>query len=387
MAENNTKSDGLEVLKKQFEKIHSEILDKKRKAESGAQGTDTEAARKSLSSLYIKASGIAKNIALKCTNEDEKKAWEKNAALLWAKIDDYGSIIKKMQPKTTLDDIKGQDDVKEIVRSFIWMINHPEVPAHYKIESGMGLLMYGPPGTGKTMFAEAIANATGLPLAIVTPSNIFKSYVGESEAAVKQIFEDIDSCADGAVLFVDECESIFSKRTNRTEDYKRAVTNELLQAMNGMSEEKDSGRKRILIAATNRPDQIDEAYLRYKRFSHQVYITPPDEDAINAIIEAKLSGIELANDVALDHVYSLAKQSNGINGAYYSAADICGIMEDTCRLAIEQIMHSEDPACIPLTRQMFDNAFSRKAPSISSRVLEFFEKFGTEDQIRYPLDF
>lgn len=190
------------------------------------------------------------------------------------------------------------------------------------------------------MFAEAIANAMNLPLFIVTPADIFKSYVGESEQAVKQIFQELDACPDGAILFVDECESIFSRRTQDTKDYKAAVTTELLQRINGFGVD---GSKRIMIAATNRPDVIDPAYLRYKRFSHLIHVTPPDLEAKRAIIESKLEGIALdgvtAEDV-LDMTERLTVKDTplgrvSVREAYYSAADICGIVEEACRLALE----------------------------------------------------
>ena len=200
-------------------------------------------------------------------------------------------------PDTTFDDVKGLEDVKKLVKSFLFMAQNPDVLKYYKLEGGLGMLMYGAPGTGKTMFAEAIANAMNLPLFIVTPADIFKSYVGESEQAVKQIFQEIDACPEGAILFVDECESIFSRRTQDTKDYKAAVTTELLQRINGFGVD---GSKRIMIAATNRPDVIDPAYLRYKRFSHLIHVTPPDLEAKRAIIESKLSGIALDGVTAED---------------------------------------------------------------------------------------
>lgn len=242
------------------------------------------------------------------------------------------------------------------------------------------MLMYGAPGTGKTMFAEAIANAMNLPLFIVTPADIFKSYVGESEQAVKQIFQELDSCPDGAILFVDECESIFSRRTQDTKDYKSAVTTELLQRINGFGVD---GSKRIMIAATNRPDIIDPAYLRYKRFSHLIHVTPPDDEAKRAIIESKLDGIELdgitTEDVLeMSNTVSYKKTEIGYvstKTGYYSAADLCGIIEEACRLALEILQANESTTPIPLTREMFEKAFQKIAPSISQELLDEYDNF------------
>ena len=283
-------------------------------------------------------------------------------------------------PKTTFDDVKGLDNVKKLVKSFMFMAQNPEILKYYKLEGGLGMLMYGAPGTGKTMFAEAIANAMNLPLFIVTPADIFKSYVGESEQAVKQIFQEIDACPEGAILFVDECESIFSRRNQDTKDYKAAVTTELLQRINGFGVD---GSKRIMIAATNRPDVIDPAYLRYKRFSHLIHVTPPDEEAKRAIIESKLSGIALDGIMAaevLDMSKGVTYKETALGmvaaqTAYYSAADLCGIIEEACRLALEKLQESGSTTPIPLTRDMFERAFKKIPPSISQELLDEYNNF------------
>ena len=232
--------------------------------------------------LYTTLARISRTLSERVTDEAEAEKYKETYQKAAKKAESYGSAIKATVPKTTMEDIKGLDHVKELVKSFLFMAQHPDLLEAYHMEGGLGMLMYGAPGTGKTMFAEAVANAMNLPLFIVTPADIFKSYVGESEAAVKQIFEEIDACESGAILFVDECESIFSTRKKDTKDYKSAVTTELLQRMNGFGV---NGAKRIMIAATNRPDEIDPAYLRFKRFSHLVHVQPPDEAAIKAIFQ------------------------------------------------------------------------------------------------------
>ena len=331
---------------------------------------------------YMRAANIAKKIYERATNDDalEEKFKDLHKRCL-DKAEGYGAIMKREVPKTTLDDIKGQQDVKNLIASFAFMADNPDILKYYKIQGGLGLLMYGAPGTGKTMFAEAIANKMHLPLFVVTPADIFKSYVGESEQAVKQLFQDIEACEEGAILFVDECESIFSKRTADTKDYKSAVTTELLQRMNGFGVD---GSKRILIGATNRPDQIDPAYLRYKRFSHKVHITPPDAEARRAIIESKLSGIPLASDVTIDDIMWMTTQAcapkvsfNGqeLGGGSYSSADICGIIEEACRLVLEQLMETNSTTPIPVGRAMFEKAVKKNPPSISAEVLAEYNSF------------
>lgn len=373
------KPDSIESLKKQFNDAHDRILKIKNN-----RGDKNELSREEQASLrreYLGAAQIAKTLSARLNDESESEKYAKYASQLTEMAQKYGSSVTGTIPKTTFDDVKGLDNVKSLVKSFMFMAQNPEVLKYYKLEGGLGMLMYGAPGTGKTMFAEAIANAMNLPLFIVTPADIFKSYVGESEQAVKQLFQELDSCPEGAILFVDECESIFSRRTQDTKDYKAAVTTELLQRINGFGV---NGSKRIMIAATNRPDVIDPAYLRYKRFSHLIHVTPPDLDAKRAIIESKLDGIAL-DGITTEEILTMTEREKVIRdpnvgvytekAGYYSAADICGIIEEACRLALEKMQRDGLTLPIPLTREMFETAFKKIPPSISAELLAEYDHF------------
>ncbi|HIZ02669.1 MAG TPA: ATP-binding protein [Candidatus Borkfalkia avistercoris] len=377
-APKSEKGDSVEKLEKEY----AESVEAIRKILGGRKDRNDlrDEERLKLRAEYSRAAQIARTLSQRVTGDEERKRYAEQYKQLSDVAASYGSVIKSRVPDTTFDDVKGLEDVKKLVKSFLFMAQNPDVLKYYKLEGGLGMLMYGAPGTGKTMFAEAIANAMNLPLFIVTPADIFKSYVGESEQAVKQIFQEIDACPEGAILFVDECESIFSRRTQDTKDYKAAVTTELLQRINGFGVD---GSKRIMIAATNRPDVIDPAYLRYKRFSHLIHVTPPDLEAKRAIIESKLSGIALdgvtAEDVLNMTERTAVKETSlgrvSVRDAYYSAADICGIVEEACRLALEQMQEAKSRTPIPLTREMFEKAFEKIPPSISAELLRQYENF------------
>ncbi|MGN1104002.1 MAG: ATP-binding protein [Candidatus Coproplasma sp.] len=371
--------ESIESLKKKFNDAHDRILKirNNRKDKNDLSREEQAELRKE----YLYASQIAKTLAERLNDEAESEKYAKYATQLTEMAQKYGSSITGKIPKTTFDDVKGLDNVKKLVQSFMFMAQNPKVLEYYKLEGGLGMLMYGAPGTGKTMFAEAIANAMQLPLFIVTPADIFKSYVGESEQAVKQLFQELDACQEGAILFVDECESIFSRRTQDTKDYKSAVTTELLQRINGFGV---NGSKRIMIAATNRPDVIDPAYLRYKRFSHLIHVTPPDREAKRAIINSKLNDIEL-DGITTEEILEMTERERVVNNpilgtytekeGYYSAADVCGIIEEACRLALEKMQEKGITEPIALTREMFERAFKKIPPSISPALLREYEQF------------
>ena len=389
VSENNKKgytpapsSDTLDGLKAKYEEVKNTIRGILNGRNDKKDIRDEE--KRELRKHYSHAAQIAFTLSQRCVNQDEIEKYADESRRLAARAKEYGSVMSSKIPTTTFDDVQGLDNVKKLVKSFLFMAQNPQLLEYYKIQGGLGMLMYGAPGTGKTMFAEAIANAMNLPLFIVTPADIFKSYVGESEQAVKQIFEELESCPDGAVLFVDECESIFSKRSADTKDYKSAVTTELLQRINGFG---GKNNNRIMIAATNRPDIIDSAYLRYKRFSHLVHVTPPDITAKKAIIEKKLQGIKLADDITVDEILNMSEQNivhhtplgDVEEKGYYSAANLCGIIEEACRLALEKLQESGSNKPIPLTKEMFETAFKKTPPSISESELKKYDEFRPGD--------
>ncbi len=405
-----------EILEEKREKAISEI----RKILDGAKGRDLkDEEKKRLGVLYSNAAQATQQLAELTADKKTKDAYEKEYRGLLEKADKYSPFLNSKIPDTTFDDIGGLEEVKSLAKSFLFMAKNPQIMQYYKMEGGLGMLLYGAPGTGKTMFAEAIAHEMKLPLFIVSPADIFKSYVGESEQAVKQLFQEIDSCQDGAILFIDECESIFSRRTSDTKDYKAAVTNELLQRINGFGVD---GSKRIMIAATNRPDLIDSAYLRYKRFSHLVHVPPPDRDAKEAIIRHKMKDLPLsgvtADDVLLmsevrrapakknldlddrQNELSVMRLATGYwqndqnpeavatpDYGYYSGADLCGIIEEASRMALElsqremgdEFMNMKEDAILaklkPITKQMFEAAFQKIPPSISAKTLQEYKSF------------
>jgi SpoVK/Ycf46/Vps4 family AAA+-type ATPase len=146
-----------------------------------------------------------------------------------------------------------------------------------------------------------------------------------------------------------------------------AITNELLQKMNGFGV---SGNKRIMIAATNRPDQIDPAYLRFKRFSYQLYIELPDREAMEAIVKSKIPSIGLADDISISEIVDLAMKAGNL-----SAADICNIIESACMYAINFLQAKGLKKPIPLTRYMIMKSFENNPSHLTKDALQMYQDF------------
>ncbi|XP_075591114.1 fidgetin-like protein 1 [Dermatophagoides farinae] len=177
-----------------------------------------------------------------------------------------------------------------------------------------GILLFGPPGTGKTTLAKWIATESAAAFFNVTPANLTSKFYGETESLVKTLFCAARVLAP-SIIFFDEVDSILSKRTDKEEESTTRMKNQLLQFMDGFTN--DEKKTVIVIGATNRPNCLDEAALR--RLSKRIYIPLPDHFSIAAQIKTILSDhaeqMNLTNDVELSWVDSYAKNLSGYNGS------------------------------------------------------------------------
>ena len=195
-------------------------------------------------------------------------------------------------------------------------MKNPEAFEGYARKNGGGLLLYGPPGTGKTMIAAAIANEIGAKFCSVQPSDLLHQGVGQSEKAVKALFNEAKQfpCA---VIYFDEMDSITPKSTKS--QYSKHLRSELLAQMQGMdSYRKDSDRILFLIAATNKPWDIDSAFVRPGRLGTRVYVGLPDEDSRRYMLEKRLlklknmGVVEVSDDIDLE---TIVQRTAGFNGS------------------------------------------------------------------------
>lgn len=219
-------------------------------------------------------------------------------------------------PTIHFEDIAGLDNVKEIVRIKVLLpLQHPEFFEGYVKKSGGGLLLYGPPGTGKTMIAAAIANEINAKFCSVKPSDLLNQGAGNTEKAVRSLFAQARSfpCA---VIYFDEMDSISPKTTKS--QYAKQLRSELLAQLQGI-EEYGKNKKNILflIAATNKPWEMDSAFIRPGRFGTRIYVGLPDDAARAYLIERRLHQISMKGIVQVDeiHVSEIVEKTIGFNGA------------------------------------------------------------------------
>ncbi|WP_369424554.1 AAA family ATPase, partial [Methanothrix sp.] len=164
-------------------------------------------------------------------------------------------VSERPVPSVCYEDVGGLKNAITKVREMIELpLKHPELFDRLGIDPPKGILLYGPPGTGKTMLAKAVANESDAYFISVNGPEIMSKYYGESEKALRDIFEEAEKNAP-AIIFLDELDSIAPKRGEVTGEVERRVVAQLLSLMDGLKERKNV----LVIGSTNRPEALDIA--------------------------------------------------------------------------------------------------------------------------------
>lgn len=284
--------------------------------------------------------------------------------------DDSGNQFIPMTtvPDISFDDVIGLEDVKRYIKmNVIKPFENPEVFKLFKKEAGGGALLYGPPGTGKTMIAKAIANEVGAAFYSVKASDIMSKWVGESEQNVRNLFDAVRS-HDLTVLFIDEIESITTKRGSHHSSVLDRVVSEFLAQLDGFNEESDNVT--MLLAATNVPSKIDEAIMRPGRFDRLIYIPLPDFLARREILSKMIDDVPVEDDLDLTMISEITEG--------FSGADLKGLVESTKSYAIERTLETGETSVI--SDEDFLEAMRGRTPSTTSSLMKQYEKFKQERQ-------
>ncbi|RZN49948.1 AAA family ATPase [archaeon] len=201
-------------------------------------------------------------------------------------------------PSVTYEDIGGLKDEINKVREMIELpLKHPELFDRLGIKPPKGVLLRGPPGTGKTLIAKAVASETNTHFLNINGPEIMSKYYGQSEENLRKVFDEAEKNAP-AIVFIDEIDAIAPKRGEVTGEVERRVVAQLLSLMDGLK-----GRgKVIVIAATNRPEALDDALRRPGRFDRELEIGVPDAKGRNEILQIHTRGMPLGEDVDLDQI-------------------------------------------------------------------------------------
>ncbi|MBU2565674.1 MAG: CDC48 family AAA ATPase [Candidatus Thermoplasmatota archaeon] len=236
--------------------------------------------------------------------------------------------IEALRTYVTYEDIGGLKREIGLVREMIELpLKHPELFQKLGIEPPKGVLLHGHPGTGKTLIAKAVANETDANFLIISGPEIIGKYYGESEARLREIFEEAEANPP-AIILIDEIDSIAPKRSEMTGErmVERRVVAQLLALMDGL---KTRG-KIVVIGATNQPNLLDEALRRGGRFDREIEIGVPDRNGRLEILQIHTRGMPLAEDVKLE---DLADITHGFVGA-----DIASLSKEAAMHALRGIL-------------------------------------------------
>ena len=290
-----------------------------------------------------------------------------------AKTDDSFKFEWDNLPVISFEDIAGLEEVKEIVRVKVLLpLQHPEFLEGYVKKNGGGLLLYGPPGTGKTMIAAAIANEIGAKFCSVKPSDLLHQGAGNTEKAVRSLFAQARSfpCS---VIYFDEMDSISPKSTKS--QYAKQLRSELLAQLQGIeSYGKDTGNILFLIAATNKPWEVDSAFIRPGRFGTRVYVGLPDVEARKYLIERRINKIAEKGIVLIDDdidVDAIVEKTNGYNGS-----DITNLLDRVEEISALRGIKTGNKL---LSQADFDNALSEITSSVQRDDIEKLLKWKSEN--------
>jgi transitional endoplasmic reticulum ATPase len=233
-------------------------------------------------------------------------------------------------PSVTYEDVGGLKEVVTKVREMIDLpLRHPELFKRLGVEAPKGVLLYGPPGTGKTLLAKAIANETSANFYSISGPEIISKFYGESEARLRQIFENAEKNAP-SIIFIDEIDSIAPKREEVTGEVERRIVAQLLSLMDGLS----SRGKVVVIGATNRVNAIDPALRRTGRFDREIELRVPDAEGRLEILQIHTRGMPLAKDVDLKR---LADTSHGFVGS-----DLAALAKEAAMRSLRRVIPNID---------------------------------------------
>ena len=293
-----------------------------------------------------------------CISEEDKSMDEKIL-----------SEIMQKNPGVKFSDIIGMNDMKQTLYEIIVIpIIRPDLFTGIR-KPQRGILLFGPPGTGKTLIAKAISSECKSTFFNISSSSITSKWVGESEKTVKSLFK-IAYQKSPSIIFIDDIDSILSKRNESENEAMKRLKTEFLIQFDGLGS--NSNAKLLVIAATNRPMDLDEALLR--RLPKRIYCNPLDEEGRFLFIKKVINRVETnLND---EDIKDIAKKTNN-----YSNSDLMELCREAAyepvrEKTMEEILNLDKFR--PLVKKDLENAVKKIRPSLNKQIIDELFKWNSQ---------
>ncbi len=268
------------------------------------------------------------------------------------------------RPSVSFDQIAGMADAKQaIFEMVVYPLREPEAARSLGLKPGGGLLLYGPPGNGKTMLGKAVAHELDAPFYYASGAQIRSKWHGESEQKLR-LFLRTAKEQPVAVVFLDEVDGLLPRRGGSSVVDNRIVT-QFLAEIGGFEE---SDNVLLILGATNKPWEIDEAVFRTGRFDQKIYVGLPDAEARRGILQMHLQG------TAVEPGFSINDWVDRFDG--YAGSDIVAIVNGAKRRALARTARDRTPPI--LCSADIEAAMATMPRSVTPRMLKEYENFARQ---------
>ncbi|XP_037822002.1 spastin isoform X2 [Lucilia sericata] len=274
--------------------------------------------------------------------------------------------------KVEWSDIAGQEVAKQALQEMVILpAVRPELFTGLRAPA-KGLLLFGPPGNGKTLLARAVATECSATFLNISAASLTSKYVGDGEKLVRALFA-VAREMQPSIIFIDEVDSLLSERSSNEHEASRRLKTEFLVEFDGLPGNPD-GDRIVVLAATNRPQELDEAALR--RFTKRVYVALPDIETRELLLRRLLQ--KQGSPLDTDALKRLAKLTEGYSGSDLTALAKDAALEPIRELDVEQVKCLDISAMRPITENDFHNSLKRIRRSVAPQSLTSYEKWSQE---------
>ncbi|KAK4512633.1 uncharacterized protein ATC70_003337 [Mucor velutinosus] len=342
------------IMKKIPHTLEPSQLDMLASKSHGYVGADLAAVCREAGLKCIKRCATAPNVDLRVNMQDMTEAMSE------IRPSAMREILLEV-PKVYWSDVGGQADIKQRLKESVeWPLQHPEAFTRLGIRPPKGILLYGPPGCSKTLMAKALATEAGSNFIAVKGPELFSKWVGESEKAVHEVFRKARA-ASPSIVFFDEIDALTVKRGSSGDggtSVADRVLSQLLNELDGV----EALVNVTVVAATNRPDIIDDALLRPGRIDRILYVGPPNLESRKEIFRIQLKKMTVDRDIDIDEI---AEKSQGCSGA--EAVAIC---QEAALFAMEEDLHIDS-----VKMRHFRKSLATFTRRITPEMIQFYKDF------------